>query len=81
MDYIIATMHQAYSKTFLEFGKYGKKYRVTYRDGDDINGFTSKDFDTSAKAAEVYLKIAGWILLGAYSDSDRRRFLLTGTMK
>lgn len=81
MNYTIATLHQQHTKIFLDYGKAGNEYFVSYDNLDQRKPATTKHFDTAAKAAEVYQKIAGWILLGCYSDDDRRNYLLTGTMR
>lgn len=80
MNYTIATLHQQHSDIYMEYGKQGDKFWVSYYDEGQKN-YTRKLFDTAAEAIEVYLKIAGWILLGCYRDEDRRSYLLTGTMR
>ena len=77
----VATLHRHNTKIFLDFGVSGNKYFVSYDDMDHRKPATTKYFKTAAQATEVYQKIAGWILLGCYSDTARREYLLTGTMK
>ena len=79
MEHTIASLHLQHTTVFLDYGQEGEKFWVAYKDKKGCTA--ARTFDTAAKAIEVYLKLAGWILLGSYSDSDRRNFLMTGTMK
>ena len=68
----------------LGFVKDGTHYTVLYytaRDYAEARVSAKKMFENQAEAAKVYLKIAGWMLLGAYSHENRQDYLLTGTME
>lgn len=79
--YPIASMQQVYSSIYLYYGKSGNEYFVTLYDRENGKPATTKMFKTAAKATEVFTKIAGWICMSMYSDEQRRRYLMTGTME
>ena len=79
MDNLITSLRNYDTGEFLWLKKDGRKYQVVYS-GKEAR-LTSRTFSAVEKATEVYLNIAKAIILGKYSDSDRRRYLMAGTMK
>ena len=81
MVHTIARMTHAKTDEWLDFGQREDKFWVRYSAKIGDERVEEKEFDTAAAAAQVYTKLAGWILLGAYSEDARIQFLKTGTME
>lgn len=79
MENLITSLRHYKSGDFLWLKKNGLKFQVVYS-GKSAR-LTSRDFISEDIAVQTYLKIAEWIMLGKYSDSDRIRYLITGTVK
>ena len=84
MYYTITSLKEVHSNKYLDFGKKGNKYWVSYSSRDDEDTITvrsiNKEFDDLGTASERYLKIAGWMMAGCYNDDARIQYLMTGTM-
>ena len=63
----------------LSIEKSGNRYVVELM--NTAHETTRRSFDTLMDAYKVYEKIASWFVFGCYSESDRRSFLATGTMR
>lgn len=79
MENLITSLRHYKSGDFLWLKKDGLKFQVVYS-GKEAR-ITSRSFSSGEIAIQTYLQIAEWIMLGKYSDSDRIRYLMAGTVK
>ena len=79
MDSIITSLRNYETGEFLWLKRDGHRFQVVYS-GKEAR-LTSRTFAALENATEIYLNIAQSIILRKYSDSDRRRYLMTGKMK
>ena len=79
---IIATLKNEQRRETLQIGTTkSQNFWVRYTDLQLEGEEAYKEFDTMADATARYLKLAGWILLGAYGSKSRKEYLMTGTLK
>ena len=75
----IARMTGMKDHEWLDFGTSGDKFWVQY--STENGTVAEQNYDTAVAAVQVYTKLAGWILIGAYSHEARIQYLTTGTME
>jgi len=79
LRHTIARMTGTKNNEWLDFGTVGDKFWVRYSTQSGTEA--EKRFETAAAAVQVYTKLAGWILIGAYNEESRIQYLTTGTME
>lgn len=80
MNYTIATFEQVHGNLIVDISKSGNEYTVGIWD-KELHESTTQTFHDLQEAYKVFEKIVSWCVFGFYKDSDKKKFLKTGTME
>ena len=80
MHYTIASFEQVHGNLVIDICSSGNKYDVGIWDKEE-HASTTKTFDRLSEAYKVFEKLVSWCVFGYYTDSDKKEYLKTGTMK
>lgn len=79
MNYTIATLEEAHGPLSLNIDHDGDRYTVGLYNRD-TKEYTHKTFDSIQEAYKVFEKLSSWIVFSYYKETEKRKYLETGTM-